>query len=194
MGRQKTSTGIIDNVQWKSGNQSNLSHHTIRKAQDKWASTLQFWIMIIAFWLVSALFLTLISTHGCCLNTSPLLFFICCPSKMLNLAIYGTTQAILTLLTFLQLQTHWAKQLLLFGIAEWYGMQQFLPFKDPWRIFKNEAFVIMLLLRIRFCSNIHGQNRCFLLSVLEKNVLDVSRPTGYGLLVAISDTFHLPLH
>jgi len=43
----------------------------------------------------------------------------------------------------------------------------------------------MLLLRIRFCSDIRGQSRYFLLLGL-CNLLDISRPTSYGLLVAIS--------
>lgn len=43
----------------------------------------------------------------------------------------------------------------------------------------------MLLLRIRFCSNIRAQTGSYLLLVL-CNVLDTSIPTASGLLVVIS--------
>lgn len=138
-----------------------------------------------SFLLVPALFLTLISTHAPCGNASPVLF--CLLAQFSGEFGYIWAQAGNLNSISLPEGTHQLNKAapLCFGRAQWPGMQWFLLFTEPWRVFKNERFVVMLLLRIRLCSNIHAQTGCFLLLVL-CNVLGTSIPKDSGLLVVIS--------
>lgn len=87
--------------------------------------------MITAFWLVPALFLTLISTHAPCRNASPVLFYLLSQfrdefgyiwAKADNLNSISLPEAAHQLSKAAPLGS---------GRAQWPGMQQFLLFTDP---------------------------------------------------------------
>lgn len=138
-----------------------------------------------SFLLVPALFLTLISAHAPCGNASPVLF--CLLAQFSDEFGYIWAQAGNLNSISLPEATHQLSKELLCVLAEPSGLgcSNFSFLQSPEESLKMKGLLLMLLLRIRFCSSIHAQTGCFLLLVL-CNVLDTSIPKDSGLLVVIS--------
>lgn len=111
-------------------------------------------------------------------------FFICCPSLVMNLAIYGHRQAILTPSAFLKLHISWAKQLLCV-LAEpgGLGCRNFSLLQTPEESLKMKG-LLCCFWESDFAAIFMSKLGVF--SSWCCNVLDTNIPTDSGLAVVIS--------